>query len=130
MKAERWKECCFAGESQGSRNFLPWQWMPHFGPPRCVIGLAARPLLTARFLRYEPFNHPKAFKTHIKEEITHNPAKGFRKLQALLRAVLLRRTKGSTIGGQPIIALPERRQQLLKIEFSRDEAALHEQARF
>lgn len=80
-----------------------------------------------RFLRYEPFNHPKAFKTHIKEEIAHNPAKGFRKLQALLRAVLLRRTKGSTIGGQPIIALPERRQQLLKIEFSRDEAAFYKQ---
>ncbi|WIA19197.1 hypothetical protein OEZ85_003842 [Tetradesmus obliquus] len=80
-----------------------------------------------KFLRYEPFNHPKAFKTHIKEEIAHNPAKGFRKLQALLRAVLLRRTKGSTIGGQPIIALPERRQQLLKIEFSRDEAAFYKQ---
>jgi SNF2 family DNA or RNA helicase len=80
-----------------------------------------------RFLRYEPFNHPKYFKQHIKEEIAHNPAKGFRKLQALLRAVLLRRTKGSKIGGQPIIALPERRQTLLKIEFSRDESAFYKQ---
>ncbi|KAF6253953.1 SNF2 family N-terminal domain-containing protein [Scenedesmus sp. NREL 46B-D3] len=80
-----------------------------------------------KFLRYEPFNHPKYFKQHIKEDIQHNPAKGFRKLQALLRAVLLRRTKGSTIGGQPIIALPERRQQLLKIEFSRDESAFYKQ---
>jgi SNF2 family DNA or RNA helicase len=82
-----------------------------------------------RFLRYEPFNHPKYFKQHIKEEITHNPAKGFRKLQALLRAVLLRRTKGSKIGGQPIIALPERRQQLLKVEFSRDESVFYKQVR-
>jgi SNF2 family DNA or RNA helicase len=80
-----------------------------------------------RFLRYEPFNHPKYFKQHIKEEIAHNPAKGFRKLQALLRAVLLRRTKGSKIGSQPIIALPERRQQMLKIEFSRDESAFYKQ---
>jgi hypothetical protein len=44
-------------------------------------------------------------------------------------AVLLRRTKGSKIGGQPIIALPERRQQLLKIEFSRDESAFYKQVK-
>jgi hypothetical protein len=45
----------------------------------------------------------------------------------LSMTVLLRRTKGSKIGGQPIIALPERRQQLLKIEFSRDESAFYKQ---
>jgi SNF2 family DNA or RNA helicase len=94
----------------------------------CLITTSSTALFApCRFLRYEPFNHPKYFKQHIKEEITHNPAKGFRKLQALLRAVLLRRTKSSKIGGQPIIALPERRQQLLKIEFSRDESAFYKQ---
>jgi hypothetical protein len=35
--------------------------------------------------------------------------------------------RGSKIGGQLIIALPERRQQLLKIEFSRDESAFYKQ---
>jgi hypothetical protein len=45
----------------------------------------------------------------------------------LSEAVLLRRTKGNKIGGQPIIALPERRQQLLKIEFSKDESAFYKQ---
>jgi SNF2 family DNA or RNA helicase len=94
---------------------------------RCNEPYTSVPIQPYRFLRYEPFNHPKYFKQHIKEEIAHNPAKGFRKLQALLRAVLLRRTKGSKIGGQPIIALPERRQQLLKIEFSRDESAFYKQ---
>lgn len=88
--------------------------------PRCVP-------LPARFLHYEPFNHPKYFKKHIKEEIAHNPTKGFKKLQTLLRAVLLRRTKGSKIGDEPIICLPERRQQLVQVEFSRDEAAFYKQ---
>jgi hypothetical protein len=49
------------------------------------------------------------------------------KIFLLSEAVLLRRTKGSKIGGQPIIALPERWQQLLKIELSRDESAFYKQ---
>lgn len=84
-------------------------------------------MLGPRFLHYHPFNNPKYFKKHIKDEINHNPTKGFKKLQTLLRAILLRRTKSSKIGDAPIINLPERRQQLLKVDFSRDEAAFYKQ---
>jgi hypothetical protein len=52
---------------------------------------------------------------------------GFKKLQLLLRAILLRRTKGSTINGTPIINLPERRQELVKVQLSRDEADFYKQ---
>jgi hypothetical protein len=54
-------------------------------------------------------------------------AQGFKKLQLLLKAILLRRTKGSTINGTPIINLPERRQELVKVNLSRDEAAFYKQ---
>lgn len=54
-------------------------------------------------------------------------AQGFQKLQLLLKAILLRRTKGSTINGTPIINLPERRQELVKVNLSRDEAAFYKQ---
>lgn len=54
-------------------------------------------------------------------------SQGFKKLQLLLKAILLRRTKGSTINGTPIINLPERRQELVKVNLSRDEAAFYKQ---
>ncbi len=38
-----------------------------------------------RFLRYAPFDQPKAFKRHIKDEIAQQPQLGFKKLQAMLK---------------------------------------------
>jgi hypothetical protein len=52
---------------------------------------------------------------------------GFQKLQLLLRAILLRRTKGTTIKGTPIINLPERRQELVKVPLTRAEADFYKQ---
>lgn len=45
-----------------------------------------------------------------------------RKLQALLKAILLRRTKKSEIDGRPILNLPERTTELQHAVFSEDEA--------
>lgn len=44
-----------------------------------------------------------------------------------LQAVLLRRTKQSTINGEPIIKLPARNQQLIKVRFSPPEMAFYSQ---
>jgi len=61
-----------------------------------------------RFLRYDPYDNASAFRTLIKEPIRLDPVVGFRRLQHVLRAVMLRRTKQSKINGAPIVRLPPR----------------------
>lgn len=48
-----------------------------------------------RFLRYDPYAVYKSFCSTIKFPISRNPANGYKKLQAVLKTVMLRRTKGS-----------------------------------
>ncbi|KAJ6292496.1 hypothetical protein OIU78_024635 [Salix suchowensis] len=47
-----------------------------------------------RFLRYDPYAGYKLFCSAIKVPIQKNPATGYKKLQAVLKTVMLRRTKG------------------------------------
>jgi SNF2 family DNA or RNA helicase len=47
-----------------------------------------------RFLRYNPYAVYKQFCTLIKIPISRNPNNGYKKLQAVLKPVMLRRTKG------------------------------------
>lgn len=47
-----------------------------------------------RFLKYDPYAAYKSFCSAIKFPINKNPSKGYKKLQAILRTIMLRRTKG------------------------------------
>lgn len=47
-----------------------------------------------RFLRYDPYAAYKSFCSTIKGPIQRNPNAGYKKLQAVLKTVMLRRTKG------------------------------------
>lgn len=47
-----------------------------------------------RFLRYDPYAVYTTFCSTIKIPINRNPNKGYRKLQAVLKTIMLRRTKG------------------------------------
>ena len=84
------------------------------------------------FLRYEPYNQYQSFASLIRDEISQNPEKGYRRLQAVLSPVMLRRTKQSTLDGQPIINLPPRIVNPCTVEFSAEEkkmySALHEES--
>jgi SNF2 family DNA or RNA helicase len=60
-----------------------------------------------RFLRYDPFNTPAGFAANISDAIRTNEVRGLRRLQQILKLVMLRRTKGSKLEGKPIIDLPE-----------------------
>ncbi|KAM3394206.1 helicase-like transcription factor CHR28 isoform X1 [Capsicum galapagoense] len=71
-----------------------------------------------RFLKYDPYAVYKQFCTTIKVPIQRHPTTGYRKLQAVLKTVMLRRTKGTCIDGKPIINLPEKRIVLRKVEFT------------
>lgn len=48
-----------------------------------------------RFLRYDPFAVYKSFCSLIKIPISRNPANGYKKLQVVLKTIMLRRTKGN-----------------------------------
>ncbi|KAJ6999749.1 hypothetical protein NC653_010483 [Populus alba x Populus x berolinensis] len=74
-----------------------------------------------RFLRYEPYAVYKLFCSAIKVPIQKNPAKGYRKLQAVLKTVMLRRTKGTLLDGEPIINLPPKVVELKKVDFTEEE---------
>ncbi|CAA6658431.1 unnamed protein product [Spirodela intermedia] len=74
-----------------------------------------------RFLRYEPFAVYNSFCSKIKVPINRDPNVGYRKLQAVLKTIMLRRTKGTLIDGKPIINLPPRTINLKKVDFSKEE---------
>lgn len=89
-----------------------------------------------RFLKYDPYAIYKSFTSKIKLPISRNPISGYQKLQAVLKTVMLRRTKGTTIDGEPIITLPPKTVTLQKVEFSAEERdfyhllEVHSQAQF
>ncbi|XP_050368608.1 helicase-like transcription factor CHR28 [Argentina anserina] len=74
-----------------------------------------------RFLRYDPYAVYKTFCATIKVPISKNPTKGYRKLQAVLKTIMLRRTKGTLLDGEPIINLPPKLIELKRVEFSDEE---------
>ncbi|KAL1803552.1 hypothetical protein ACET3Z_032199 [Daucus carota] len=79
-----------------------------------------------RFLRYEPYNVYKSFCGMLKHPISLNSIQGYKKLHAVLRTVMLRRTKGTVIDGEPIITLPSKTINLKKVEFSVEELAFYQ----
>ncbi|KAG0557123.1 hypothetical protein KC19_11G104000 [Ceratodon purpureus] len=74
-----------------------------------------------RFLRYCPWDVYKKFQHDIKDPVSRNPNEGYKKLQAILKPIVLRRTKTSFIDGKPIVNLPPRIVKLQQSEFSMDE---------
>ncbi|KAI9788516.1 MAG: hypothetical protein M1816_006856 [Peltula sp. TS41687] len=81
------------------------------------------------FLRIKPYNEVRRFNEDFtiplkgRHEASYSHA--MRKLQALLKAVLLRRTKKSKIDGNPIIQLPARENRVEIVEFDDKQLALY-----
>lgn len=82
-----------------------------------------------RFLRIKPYNEQNRFTVDFTRPLKclyeDDKRKGMQKLQALLKAILLRRTKKSMIDGKPILNLPERTTEASHAEFSEDEQTLY-----
>ncbi|KAL1837336.1 hypothetical protein VTJ49DRAFT_3979 [Mycothermus thermophilus] len=84
-----------------------------------------------RFLRIRPYNNFTTFQRDFrcltprgnKNDSTRQTA--MRKLQAVLKAMMLRRTKTSTIDGEPILRLPPKTEHSQNIVFSDDERAFY-----
>ncbi|KAI9835451.1 MAG: hypothetical protein M1819_002369 [Sarea resinae] len=77
------------------------------------------------FLRIKPYNEQTRFNLDfgrpLKNGSQAGKEKAMRKLQALLKAILLRRTKKSQIDGKPILNLLERTTEVRNAVFSEDE---------
>ncbi|XP_010908905.1 helicase-like transcription factor CHR28 isoform X1 [Elaeis guineensis] len=78
-----------------------------------------------RFLKYDPYAVYSSFCASIKYPISRNASQGYKKLQAVLRTVLLRRTKGTLIEGEPILKLPPKSISMKRVEFSTEERAFY-----
>ncbi|KAL6659399.1 hypothetical protein ACP70R_003439 [Stipagrostis hirtigluma subsp. patula] len=78
-----------------------------------------------RFLKYDPYSTYSSFCTMIKHPIARNAITGYKKLQTVLRIVLLRRTKETLINGEPIIKLPPKTINLNKVDFSQEERSFY-----
>ncbi|XP_024963119.1 helicase-like transcription factor CHR28 isoform X5 [Cynara cardunculus var. scolymus] len=74
-----------------------------------------------RFLRYDPYAVYKSFCSTIKAPIQRSPGTGYKKLQAVLKTIMLRRTKATLLDGEPIISLPPKTINLKKVDFTAEE---------
>ncbi|KAM7263381.1 hypothetical protein ACFE04_001064 [Oxalis oulophora] len=79
-----------------------------------------------RFLKYDPYAVYKSFCESIKVPINKSPARGYKKLQAVLKTIMLRRTKGTLLDGKPIIILPPKVVELKQVEFTAEERDFYE----
>ncbi|EEH33602.2 DNA repair protein RAD16 [Paracoccidioides lutzii Pb01] len=82
-----------------------------------------------KFLRIKPYHNIETFNTifarPLKSGVEHLQNRAMEKLQALLKAILLRRTKRSKIDGKQILQLPPRTTEKTYAVFSEDEQALY-----
>ncbi|GJJ72279.1 hypothetical protein EMPS_04636 [Entomortierella parvispora] len=81
-----------------------------------------------RFLHIKPYCDWDEFRiqisTPMKKTKGYGPA--MQRVQALLKAICLRRTKTSMVDGKPILELPERNVEIVQTPFSVDERAFYE----
>lgn len=81
------------------------------------------------FLRIKPYNvfenFNRDFSRALKSYVPDQKDKAMQKFQALLKAILLRRTKKSRIDGKPILELPPRATSQEHAVFSEDEGAVY-----
>ncbi|KAJ9632961.1 hypothetical protein H2204_007529 [Knufia peltigerae] len=82
-----------------------------------------------KFCRIRPYNDWDLFRSMISKPLKENWAnrkkKAMQTLQALLRAILLRRTKQSKINGQPILQLPNKHTVEERVVFNEDESTFY-----
>ncbi|KAI7850279.1 SNF2 family N-terminal domain-containing protein [Circinella umbellata] len=75
-----------------------------------------------RFLRIRPYCEWEEFRDQIKKPLNNGDQEhALKKVQALLKAIALRRSKKAKIDGRPILKLPERNVHFTHVDFTPDE---------
>ncbi|KAB5515501.1 SNF2 family N-terminal domain-containing protein [Coniochaeta sp. 2T2.1] len=86
-----------------------------------------------RFLRIQPYADPKKFARDFgsltaKKYVPENARnQAMNQLRIVLKAIMLRRMKNSTINGQPILTLPPKTENVVNCVFSQDEQSFYQQ---
>ncbi|TPX76970.1 hypothetical protein CcCBS67573_g01768 [Chytriomyces confervae] len=71
------------------------------------------------FLNIKPYSAWEKFRDDIEQPFKQGKHKRvMKRVQALLKAICLRRTKNSTLDGKPIISLPEKTVELVEVAFT------------
>ncbi|KAJ7058180.1 SNF2 family DNA-dependent ATPase [Mycena amicta] len=79
-----------------------------------------------RFGRFRPYNDWPSFNEHIaRVQLEDAPLAGNR-AQVILKPLMLRRTKQSTLEGEPILKLPPKEIELVKLRFSDEEREIYD----
>ncbi|KAF9528788.1 SNF2 family N-terminal domain-containing protein [Crepidotus variabilis] len=79
-----------------------------------------------RFGRFRPWNDWAAFNEHVaKVQFEDAPLAGSR-AQAILKPILLRRTKNSTLDGEPLLQLPVKDIQIVNLQFTQAEQDIYD----
>ncbi|XP_041125976.1 helicase-like transcription factor [Polyodon spathula] len=81
------------------------------------------------FLKLKPFTTKEWWNRTIQRPAMMGDPEGFRRLQALIKSITLRRTKASKINGRPVVELPERKVFIQHITLSEEEKQLYESVR-
>ncbi|KAJ6542826.1 SNF2 family N-terminal domain-containing protein [Mycena capillaripes] len=79
-----------------------------------------------RFGRFRPWNDWNAFNEHVaKVQLEDAPLAGQR-AQVILKPLLMRRTKNSTLEGKPILTLPAKDIEIVKLKFTDEEREIYD----
>lgn len=79
------------------------------------------------WLDLEPYAGSKPlFKQHIELPVKHGDPRGVERLQTLIEAVCLRRTKSDKVNGQPLVKLPEKTVRVKDLEFTEEERVVYD----
>ncbi|KAI8048175.1 SNF2 family N-terminal domain-containing protein [Syncephalis plumigaleata] len=79
-----------------------------------------------RFLQHPMFPDRPSFQAKITATLASDYETTMKRLQVILKAILLRRTKNSTINGKPLLTLPERYVEPVEVEFSAHERRIYD----
>ncbi|RDB23958.1 putative ATP-dependent helicase C23E6.02 [Hypsizygus marmoreus] len=79
-----------------------------------------------RFGRFRPWNDWVSFDSHIAKVQSEDAPLAGSRAQAILKPILLRRTKDSTLEGKPILELPPKSIEMVKLQFSEEERDLYD----
>ncbi|KAI0089494.1 SNF2 family N-terminal domain-containing protein [Irpex rosettiformis] len=80
-----------------------------------------------RFLKIRPWNDWHTFKTELlRSGSKKDPRGAMGRLQVVFKTTLLRRLKDSKLNGEPLVTLPLKIVELIKLEFSREERDVYD----
>ncbi|KAI0080447.1 hypothetical protein K474DRAFT_1682619 [Panus rudis PR-1116 ss-1] len=80
-----------------------------------------------QFLRIRPLNDWPTFKEQVAQPIKNGkPVRAMKRLQVVLRAIMLRRTKTTILNGKPLLDLPDRDVQIVHCSFDVNERTFYD----